>query len=192
MNSLKEMGKKEISNEKKQYKKIADGIQKVIEDAGLKNDEGGYELAKSWLINNELMDKKYLIKYLVENLIPEISNGVTMFCTFLLGVLTSLWVNEEAANILTFPWKPFVGVFLVFFSLQFFLNLYAKSIIEGYNLRILREMTYAQYKSLIEENNEKNYKKRESIKCLIFEKINRGICVEKRLDVAMRKETYHN
>ena len=67
MNSLKEMGKKEISKKKDQYKQIADGIQKVIEDAGLKNDEGGYELAKSWLINNELMDKKYLIKYLVEN-----------------------------------------------------------------------------------------------------------------------------
>lgn len=155
MNSLRKMEKEKISKKKDQYKQIAAGIQKVIEDADLKNDEGGYELAKSWVINNELMDKKYLIKYLVENLIPEISNGVTMFCTFLLGVLTSLWANEEVANIFTFPWKPFVGVFLVFFLLQFVLNLYAKSIIEGYNLRILREMTYAQYKSLIEENNEK-------------------------------------
>ena len=75
-----------------------------------------------------------------------------MLCTFVLGVFTTLWANDKV-SINTFPWKAFLAVFAIFLMAQFAFKFFGEGIIEDYNLRILREITYDEYMVLIEDED---------------------------------------
>lgn len=157
MKKLRKMKKQSIEKKKKQYKEIACKINKVIQKAGFQDpgnkiDKGKFELAKTWLINNELMSAKYVAKTFSREILVEIEYAVTMLCTFVLGVFTTLWANDEV-SINTFPWKAFLAVFVIFLMAQFAFKFLGEGIIEDYNLRILREITYDEYMVLIDDED---------------------------------------
>lgn len=82
MKKLRKMKKQSIEKKKKQYKEIACKINKVIQKAGFQDpgnkiDKGKFELAKTWLINNELMSAKYVAKTLSREILVEIEYAVT-------------------------------------------------------------------------------------------------------------------
>lgn len=161
MKKLRKIKKQSIEQKKKQYKEIACKINKVIkkagfQDTGNKINKGEFELAKTWLINNELMSAKYVAKTLSREILVEIEYAVTMLCTFVLGVFTTLWANNDEVSINTFPWKAFLAVFVIFLIAQFAFKFLEEGIIEDYNLRILREITYDEYMVLIEEEDIEN------------------------------------
>lgn len=124
MKKLRKIKKQSIEQKKKQYKEIACKINKVIKKAGFQDpgnkiNKGEFELAKTWLINNELMSAKYVAKTLSREILVEIEYAVTMLCTFVLGVFTTLWANNDEVSINTFPWKAFLAVFVIFLIAQF-------------------------------------------------------------------------
>lgn len=158
MKKLRKIKKQSIEQKKKQYKEIACKINKVIKKAGFQDpgnkiNKGEFELAKTWLINNELMSAKYVAKTLSREILVEIEYAVTMLCTFVLGVFTTLWANNDEVSINTFPWKAFLAVFAIFLMAQFVFKFLGEGIIEDYNLRILREITYDEYMVLIEDED---------------------------------------
>lgn len=158
MKKLRKIKKQSIEQKKKQYKEIACKINKVIKKAGFQDpgnkiNKGKFELAKTWLINNELMSAKYVAKTLSREILVEIEYAVTMLCTFVLGVFTTLWANNDEVSINTFPWKAFLAVFAIFLMAQFVFKFRGEGIIEDYNLRILREITYDEYMVLIEDED---------------------------------------
>lgn len=158
MKKLRKIKKQSIEQKKKQYKEIACKINKVIKKAGFQDpgnkiNKGEFELAKTWLINNELMSAKYVAKTLSREILVEIEYAVTMLCTFVLGVFTTLWANNDEVSINTFPWKAFLAVFAIFLMAQFVFKFWGEGIIEDYNLRILREITYDEYMVLIEDED---------------------------------------
>lgn len=158
MKKLRKIKKQSIEQKKKQYKEIACKINKVIKKAGFQDpgnkiNKGEFELAKTWLINNELMSAKYVAKTLSREILVEIEYAVTMLCTFVLGVFTTLWANNDDVSISTFPWNVFLTVFVVFIMAQFAFKFLGEGIIEDYNLRILREITYDEYMVLIEDED---------------------------------------
>lgn len=157
MRKLRKAKKDSIQKKKKQYKKVACKINKVIEKAGFQDpkneiDKGKFELAKTWLINNELLSAKYVVKTLSREILAEIEYAVTMLCTFVLGVITALWAKDKV-SISTFPWKAFLTVFGIFLMAQFAFKFLGEGIIENYSLRILREITYDEYLVLIEDED---------------------------------------
>ena len=158
MKKLRKIKKQSIEQKKKQYKEIACKINKVIKKAGFQDpgnkiNKGEFELAKTWLINNESMSAKYVAKTLSREILVEIEYAVTMLCTFVLGVFTTLWANNDEVSINTFPWKAFLSVFVIFLIAQFAFKFLGEGIIEDYNLRILREITYDEYMVLIEDED---------------------------------------
>lgn len=63
MKKLRKIKKQSIEQKKKQYKEIACKINKVIKKAGFQDpgnkiNKGEFELAKTWLINNELISDR--------------------------------------------------------------------------------------------------------------------------------------
>ena len=68
---------------------VANRVRKTMEEMNLTDNEGGFELAKKYLIRNEKSSKKSLSKFLLNVLMSEMTRGTDLLVVFMLGLLSN-------------------------------------------------------------------------------------------------------
>lgn len=143
-----------IQLKKDQYTDVATRINDVIQRSGYGVDEGGFSLSKKWLLNNERMSLITALGEAGRTLMNDLSKWVPIFISFILGVLTSYFTNQEEFSIANLPWVLFLVIIFLGFCMEIGLK-YASEKIEKLHIRILEEMTFSEYKVLIRGMEEK-------------------------------------
>lgn len=143
-----------IQLKKNQYTDVATRIYDVIQRSGYVEDEGGFSLAKKWLLNNERMSVISALGEAGRTVMNDLSKWVPIFVSFILGVLTSYFTNQEGFSIVNLPWVLFLVIIFLGFCVEIGLK-YASEKIEKLHIRILEEMTFSEYKVLIQGMEEK-------------------------------------
>ncbi len=136
--------KKNLKKKENQYRAVALKIEEVINEMGYPKSEGGFELAKVYLINNEEMSLWLLVKNAFKELVADFKEWIPIVISFLLGIL--------ADNIADLTFTMFCSSLVIILALGFMSNCIVKALsdnLEYLHLRILKEMTYAEYQVLI-------------------------------------------
>lgn len=125
----------------------ANRIRKTIEEMNLTDNEGGFELAKKYLIRNEKSSKKSLSKFLLNVLMSEMTRGTDLLVVFMLGFLSNFLSSKLDVAI-----KPcVVGLIVILIIIRCILNILLKNSyneLEPFEIRVLKDISYEQYKML--------------------------------------------
>ncbi|RHI16156.1 hypothetical protein DW172_16565 [Agathobacter rectalis] len=125
----------------------ANRIKKTIEEMNLTDNEAGFELAKKYLIRNEKSSKKSLSKFLLNVLMSEMTRGMDLLVAFTLGLLSNFLSSKLDVAI-----KPFVvGLIVILIIIRCILNILLKNSyneLEPFEIRVLKDISYEQYKML--------------------------------------------
>ena len=152
---FKMCSEKYIKKKAEQYKEVALEVHDVIRQAKLSEDESGYELAKAWILNNE---EKSILKLILMGsceLILYLRGWVPLIVVFVLGILTDK-VSSDFISIKQF-WIVSIIIIAVGILIDYAFG-HLGEWLDGYYIRILKNMSYKQYKYLIAdcENDEAN------------------------------------
>lgn len=132
----------------KQQKELANKINKLIRIEKLPDDKVGFEFAKKLFIEQEnFRTTKVLGDFIILYLV-KILSAFKQFITFILGFLSSYFVKYiESFNVKNL-WLVFIIIVLLCFCSA--LEETEKNKLEQLSVRILRDMSYEQYKMLLE------------------------------------------
>ena len=126
---------------------VANRVRKTMEEMNLTDNEGGFELAKKYLIRNEKSSKKSLSKFLLNVLMSEMTRGTDLLVVFMLGLLSNFLSSKLEVAI-----KPCVVVLIVILIIiRCVLNILLKNQyneLEPFEIRVLKDISYEQYKVL--------------------------------------------
>lgn len=139
------------SNEQDVYIKqdvdVTNRIQKTIEEMKLPDTEGGFELAKKYLIRNEKLSKKSFRNFLFNMLMRESIRGFELFVVFVLGLLSDFLSNRMNVGLESYVIKVIVILIMIRCVCSMLLkNQYNE--LEKFEIRILKDISYEQYKVL--------------------------------------------
>ena len=139
------------SNEQDEYIKqdvyVTNRIQKTIEEMKLPDTEGGFELAKKYLIRNEKLSKKSYKNFLFNMLMRESIRGFELFAVFVLGLLSDFLSNRMNVGLESYVIKVIVILIMIRCVCSMLLkNQYNE--LEKFEIRILKDISYEQYKVL--------------------------------------------
>lgn len=139
------------SNEQDVYIKqdvyVTNRIQKTIEEMKLPDTEGGFELAKKYLIRNEKLSKKSFRNFLFNMLMCESIRGFELFVVFVLGLLSDFLSNRMNVGLESYVIKVIVILIMIRCVCSMLLkNQYNE--LEKFEIRILKDISYEQYKVL--------------------------------------------
>ena len=105
------------SNEQDVYIKqdvyVTNRIQKTIEEMKLPDTEGGFELAKKYLIRNEKLSKKSFRNFLFNMLMRESIRGFELFAVFVLGLLSDFLSNRMNVGLESYVIKVIVILIMI-------------------------------------------------------------------------------
>lgn len=137
-----------LDKKKNQYIEVAMEVRNVIKQTGLEDDEGGFELAKIWILNNESLP---IIKSFIDagrEILSHLQNWIPVIVAFALGILSES-VSEDFKTIFG---PDFWIILSVILGVGFLFELMIKQLSskqDKYPVQILRKMDYIQYRSLI-------------------------------------------
>lgn len=139
------------SNEQDVYIKqdvyVTNRMQKTIEEMKLPDTEGGFELAKKYLIRNEKLSKKSFRNFLFNMLMRESIRGFELFVVFVLGLLSDFLSNRMNVGLESYVIKVIVILIMIRCVCSMLLkNQYNE--LEKFEIRILKDISYEQYKVL--------------------------------------------
>ncbi|MBQ8798631.1 MAG: hypothetical protein IJZ55_03585 [Lachnospiraceae bacterium] len=140
---------KYIDKKVKQYTNVAIKVRDTIQMSGLTEDEGGFSLAKKWLLNNEGLSTLEILGDAVRSLISDFLKWIPIFITYILGALASFFISGGKIS-------PFylLGVPIIIIIVGFCVEAGIKGIsvkIEKLHVYILERMTYLEYKNLLQK-----------------------------------------
>lgn len=157
---FRECDEKYIDKKVKQYTNVAVKVRDTIQKSGITEDEGGFSLAKKWLLNNEGLSLLEILGDAVRCLISDFSKWIPIFITYILGALASFFISRGKVS-------PFylLGVPIIIVIVGFCVEVGIKGIsvkIEKLHVYILERMTYLEYKNLLQKvSREKEVKEKE-------------------------------
>lgn len=150
LRELRKMKDSSIEQKKEQYVDVANRIKEVIDAVGFIEGEGGFILAKKWLMNNEKLSFIGGIKEVIFDIIDAIYKACPFMYSTILGVIIALWTKRES-----FPWEKFLIILIIMFLFEIAIEWIKKGKSEKYSYRILSEMTYEEYVTLIKIDEKK-------------------------------------
>lgn len=147
-----------LQNRQERYSYVATEIRKIICQCGYEDSEESFELARKWILNNEQLSLIQGLGDAVRELLEYISSWIPIMVSFALGIITTILSNDPE----TIFSKSFWGYLFLIVSVGFAFDLLIKTSCiktEKISVRIIKEMTYGEYKLLISyENNNKKEK----------------------------------
>lgn len=149
-----------LQKKQEQYNYVAHKVQKVINECGYEESEASFELAKKWLLNNENLSIIQGVGDAIRELLEYISKWLSTMVGFVLGVLTTLLSNDMEKTFIENFWGYVVFILAIGFALDLLVKTSCTRI-EKLCVRIMKEMTYSQYKLLIDAEKNKKSKKQE-------------------------------
>lgn len=150
LRELRKMKDSSIEQKKEQYVDVANRIKEVIDAVGFIEGEGGFILAKKWLMNNEKLSFIGGVKEVIFDIIDAIYKACPFMYSTILGVIIALWTKRES-----FPWEKFLIILIIMFLFEIAIEWIKKGKSEKYSYRILSEMTYEEYVTLIKIDEKK-------------------------------------
>lgn len=113
MRELRKMKDSSIEQKKEQYVDVANRIKEVIDAVGFIEGEGGFILAKKWLMNNEMLSFIGGVKEVIFDIIDAISKACLFMYPTILCVIIALWTKRES-----FPWEKFSTILIIMFLFE--------------------------------------------------------------------------
>ena len=152
-----------LQKRQERYSYVALEVKKVICQCGYNDTEESFELAKKWILSNEQLSIIQSFGDTIRELLEYISTWIPIMVSFALGVLTTI-LSNNTEKIFS---KSFWGCFFLTVIMGFVFELLIKTLcinIEKLSVRILKEMTYDEYRLLssLENNNKKENRGKEN------------------------------
>lgn len=159
--------KKYLDLKGEQYTIVALKIQEIITFLGFEEDEGAFELAKKWLLNNEKLSILRAFTDASREVVKDFAKWIPIIVSFILGALTEHFSKSEFFFVNPVFWFWVLVVILMGFSLDLVLRCMSEKI-EQFHIRILQEMTYKEYTTLIGAWKKTNVKENGNLELMNF------------------------
>lgn len=146
-----------LQKRQERYSYVASEVKEVICQSGYQDTEESFELARKWILNNEQLSIIHSFGDAIRELLEYISAWIPIMVSFALGVLTTI-LSNDTEKIFS---KSFWGWFFLTVIIGFAFELLIKTLcvkIEKPSVRILKEMTYDEYRLLSGLDNNKKEK----------------------------------
>lgn len=143
-----------IKLKSEQYLSVAHDIKEIIDRTEMDNTEGTYEIVKKWIVNNELLGKRTMLKefvyYVLENACIYAKNIVMV----VISIFTALISVGQGINVYAIYVAIICAIILGMIESIYKL---LKNKLEKLNIRILKDMDYKSYESLLKSKSYKKY-----------------------------------
>lgn len=175
---FRECTEKYIDLKKLQYYETAKDVEFVMRQAGLQNNNEGFEIAKEMILNNEGCSKKNMALYVLFELLKVVLNFCKECSSFVLAILTAFIINNN--NLGFINTKLWIEIFILVFIICFFIVLVNsvfevnKNKLDILNIRILKNMSFERYQYVLKNFISKKQSKKTNITakiCSFFRKI---------------------
>ena len=137
-----------IELKKEQYTAVALRIHEVMDQMKYGEDEGAFELAKKWLLNNEKFSTMKALIDAGRDIRRDFLQWIPVAVSFTLGALTEQFSQFENFFINPIFWSGVLIIVIVGVFIDMMLR-YTSEKIEKLHIRIMQEMSYSEYITLI-------------------------------------------
>lgn len=162
-NEFRKYSKDYLENRQDQYLYVASEVKKVISECRYQDSKESFELARKWILNNEQISIIQGFGDAIRELLEYISAWIPIMVSFALGVLTTILSNNTQKIFSKGFWGWFFSIVIMGFAFEVLIKTLCIKI-EKPCVRILKEMTYGEYRLLssLEDNKKKGKRGKEN------------------------------